>query len=125
MRVLVLGVGMQGRAIAQALVESTDVGEVLLADEDQKRAESVAYEISHKVDAVQVDVRDQEEVQRLMRACDVAISAVPYFYNYELARNAVEARCSFCDLGGNIDVVFHELGLDAVAYEAGVTIIPD
>ncbi len=61
----------------------------------------------------------------LMRGSDVVVSAVPYRFNAALARAAVEAQASFCDLGGNTAVVEEELALDGAAKEAGVAIVPD
>ena len=36
-----------------------------------------------------------------MRGHDGVLSAVPYFFNLELAKAAIEAACHFADLGGN------------------------
>jgi lysine 6-dehydrogenase len=53
------------------------------------------------------------------------VSAVPYFFNYALAQAAVEARCHFCDLGGNHTVVTQELSLHTKALHNDVLIVPD
>jgi lysine 6-dehydrogenase len=53
------------------------------------------------------------------------MSAIPYYFNYELARHAVAAGVHFCDLGGNTEIVFQQKGLDAEARARGVTVIPD
>ncbi len=50
---------------------------------------------------------------------------MPYRFNAGLARAAVRAKCSFCDLGGNNTVVAEELALDGAAREAGITVVPD
>jgi lysine 6-dehydrogenase len=50
---------------------------------------------------------------------------VVYTHNLRLAQAAIEARTSFCDLGGNNSVVKSELELDAEARRAGINIIPD
>jgi lysine 6-dehydrogenase len=60
-----------------------------------------------------------------MRGHDAAISCVTYFHNLGLARAAIEARTSFCDLGGNNTVVDAELALDEEARAAGINLIPD
>ena len=56
---------------------------------------------------------------------DAAISAVPYFLNVGLARASIKAGVSFCDMGGNTDVVQEELSFDEEAESAGVSVIPD
>ncbi len=51
------------------------------------------------------DVRDAPLLGPLMAAADVAISAVNYWFNVDLAALAVENRAHFLDRGGNNDIV--------------------
>ncbi len=126
MRALILGAGMQGRAVAFDLVHSEGVEEVLLADADLRKAEEAAAWLrSRKARAGQLDVADRERLVEAMRGFNVVVSAVPYFYNWDVARAAVEARVNMCDLGGNTDIVLRELELDEAASRAGITIVPD
>ena len=60
-----------------------------------------------------------------MESADIAISAVPYFFNLELARATVEAGTHLCDLGSNTETVYRELELDGRARAKGVHVIPD
>ena len=60
-----------------------------------------------------------------MRGHDGVLSAVPYFFNLELAKAAIEAGCHFVDLGGNNTVVKQEFALHDQAQAAGVAIAPD
>jgi lysine 6-dehydrogenase len=53
------------------------------------------------------------------------MSAIPYYFNLDLARHAADAGVHFCDLGGNTDIVFEQRKLDAIAREKGITIVPD
>jgi len=126
MRALILGAGMQGSAVAFDLVRSERVEEVLLADADLRKVEKAAAWLrSRKARAGQLDVADRERLVEAMRGFDAVISAVPYFYNLDIARAAVEAGVNMCDLGGNTDIVLRELGLDEAARRAGITIVPD
>ena len=61
----------------------------------------------------------------LMRGCHAVVSAMPYRFNVALARAAVRARASFCDLGGNTELVEEALRLHKDAQKAGVAIVPD
>src|SRR5581483_9528158 len=72
-----------------------------------------------------LDVRDAPAVSALMRECDAVMSAIPYYFNFELARLAVEAGVHFCDLGGNTEIVFQQKELDADARRKKITIVPD
>ncbi len=129
MKILVLGAGRMGRAIAFDLAGSEGVKDIVIADMDEGRAMAVKKFIEKRqvpgVTARQMDVTDVDAVVPLMRGCDAAISAVTYRFNYGLARAAVQAGTHFCDLGGNNDIVGKELALDEQARDAGITIIPD
>jgi lysine 6-dehydrogenase len=61
----------------------------------------------------------------LFKGVEVAVSAVPFTLNLNLAKAAVAAGAHFCDLGGNDGVVAREMKLDAAARRKGVCIVPD
>ena len=130
MKLLVIGSGMMGSAAAYDMARSAHVEAVTLADSDAKRARDVAARINHIagqkiVRAAELDASDEKAAARLMRGHDAALSAVPYFLNFGLAKAAVEARCHFADLGGNNTVVRQELALAKKAEKRGVAIAPD
>lgn len=128
MRFLVLGAGYQGFAAALDLARAPDVEEVVIADVDGNRARKAAERLSNSRAAVRAEVLDVANEPRLadkLRGYDVVISAVPYFLNLSLTRAAIEAGVSFCDLGGNTDLVREQEALDEQARDADVTIVPD
>lgn len=121
MKALVLGAGMMGKALAYDLKKNNF--DTVVTDVDRKKAEEVAAYIQGE--AAHCDVTDKKSVLALMKDCEVAVSAVPYFFNYQLAQSAVEAGCHFCDLGGNNDIVNKELSLHEKAAKNDVLIVPD
>jgi lysine 6-dehydrogenase len=126
MRMLVLGAGLQGSACAYDLLQNEEVTEVRLADLNIKHLpEFLAPYSGKRLIPTPLDVRDREAVVALMRECDAAMSAIPYYFNLDLARDAAEAGVHFCDLGGNTDIVFEQKKLDETARAKGITIIPD
>jgi lysine 6-dehydrogenase len=126
MRMLVLGRGLQGSACAFDLLRHPDVSEVRLADlQVDHLPPFLARYSGARLIPTPLDVRDAEAVQAVMKECDAVMSAVPYYFNLELARLAVEAGVHFADLGGNTEIVFQQRALDGAARERGVTIIPD
>jgi len=126
MRVVLLGAGLQAQAACHDLVRQPDLTEITVADADPERAEALARRWGDvRVRPVGLDAADPEAAFRVMEGARAALSAVPYRFNAGLARAAVRAGCSFCDLGGNNAVVAEELALDAAAREAGVTVVPD
>jgi lysine 6-dehydrogenase len=127
---IVLGAGRQGIAAAYDLALFGEASRVTLADCDGELARSAAdrvNELLHRkaADAIALDVRDESAVRRVLNGYTVALSAVPYFYNLALTRAAIECGVSFCDLGGNTDIVRQQHGLDRDAARAGVSIVPD
>ncbi len=126
MKVLVLGSGMMGSAMAYDLAHSDNVGQVNLADSDLRRAETAASRSgSSKIKPLHLDVNNHDNVVRAMNGNDVAIGGVSYRCNVSLSKAAIEAGVHFCDLGGNDDVVEEQLALDGKAKERGITIIPN
>ncbi|HHR84791.1 MAG TPA: hypothetical protein ENL23_00410, partial [Candidatus Acetothermia bacterium] len=123
MRIILIGAGMMGQAISSYIASHDDVDEIIVADRDLSRAERIAQRLRDtRIVPRRLDVSAPGAVREAMQGSDVAISAVPYFFNLNLARAAVESGVSFCDLGGNNRIVAGELALDEQAREAGVTI---
>jgi lysine 6-dehydrogenase len=126
MRMLVLGAGLQGSACAYDLLQNPEVKEVRLADlHTGHLAPFLAPHSGSRLIFTPLDVRDKEAVLALMRQCDAVMSAIPYYFNFELAELAVQAGVHFSDLGGNTEIVFKQKTLDAAARKKKVTIIPD
>ncbi|HEX6806710.1 MAG TPA: saccharopine dehydrogenase C-terminal domain-containing protein [Gemmatimonadaceae bacterium] len=126
MRMLVLGAGLQGSACAYDLLQNPDVKEVRLADLNISHIPDFLAPYSGKrLVPTHIDVRDKAAVLAVMRESDAVMSAIPYYFNLDLARLAVEAGAHFCDLGGNTEIVFQQKELDAAAKAKGITVIPD
>jgi len=127
---IVLGSGRQTTASAYDLGRLGDAGKITLADVDLARAQSAAECVNHLLgrsvaQALALDVRDESAVRRALAGHQVALSGVPYFFNLALSKIAISAGVSFCDLGGNTDIVRQQHGLDGDAKRAGVRIVPD
>lgn len=126
MHMLVLGAGLQGSACAFDLLQNPAVTEVRLADiRIDHLPDFLAPYSGSRLIPTHLDVRDHEAVRALMRQTDAAMSAIPYYFNLDLARIAAETGTHFCDLGGNTEIVFQQKRLEAKARETGCTIVPD
>ena len=126
MRMLVLGAGLQGSACSYDLLQNDEVTVVRLADIDVGHvAPFLAPHSRKRLAPTAVDVRDKDAIRALMRESDAVMSAIPYYFNLELATLAVECGVHFCDLGGNTDIVFDQKKLDAEARAKGITVVPD
>ena len=125
MKILVAGAGMMGSAAAYDLARSAEVEHVMVADRDHARANEVASRLGPEAGSAELDTGDYEAVVRLMRQFDGAIGATSYTHNYDLTRAAIESKTHFCDLGGNMDVVYRQITLDSAASGAGVLVLPN
>ena len=126
MRMLVLGAGLQGSACAFDLLRVPEVTEVVLADKvtDHLPAFLTPF-VGGRLKTITLDVRDHAAVVQAMTGCSAVMSAIPYYFNLDLARAAVEAGVHFCDLGGNTEIVFQQKKLHEEAKRKGVSVIPD
>ena len=126
MKMLVLGAGLQGSACAYDLLQNDEVTEVRLADLHASHLPHFLAPYSGKrLIPTPVDVRDTEAISALMRESNAVMSAIPYYFNLDLAKQAIAAGVHFCDLGGNTEIVFEQKKQNAEARDKGITIIPD
>jgi lysine 6-dehydrogenase len=123
---LVLGAGLQGSACAYDLLQNHDVEEVRLADINiQSLPPFLAPYVGPRLIPTPLDVRDRAAVVAVMRSSHAVMSAIPYYFNLDMAKCAVEAGVHFADLGGNTELVIGQKELDAEAKARGITIVPD
>ena len=126
MKFIVFGAGMMGRALVYDLARSPGVERVTVADENAERAAKLAHELgSSLVHPLSLDVNRMRDVVTSMHGHTCAISAVPYRFNAELTRAAIEAGLHFCDLGGNDQIVEEQRRQDGSAAQKGVLIVPN
>jgi lysine 6-dehydrogenase len=125
MRYLVLGRGLQGSACAFDLLRAPGTTEVRLADMNVTGLPDFLPTTDPRLVPVVLDVRNHEDVLREMGRVDCVLSAIPYYFNGELAALAVSAGAHFADLGGNTEIVFEQKKLHDAAAAKGVTVVPD
>jgi len=129
---VVLGAGRQGVALGYDLAANCEADAVILSDIESGRAQRGVERIASLLDskncrleARQCDAADDDQTRELIIGADVVLSATPYRLNVALTDLAVEAGASFCDLGGNTDIVRAQLDRHDRAVAAGVSITPD
>jgi lysine 6-dehydrogenase len=127
---IILGAGRQGTAAAYDLAVHGAAGRILLADADIEAARLAARRVNllagwEAASARLLDVSDSSGLHALLEQGQVALSAVPYYFNLEITRAAIAAGVHLTDMGGNTQVVWQQLDLMQDAQEAGVSIVPD
>ena len=126
MRMLVLGAGLQGSACAYDLLQNPEVTEVRLADLHVDNLPDFLGPYSGKrLIPTPFDAKNRDGASALMREADAVMSALPYYFNGEMARLAADAGTNFTDLGGNTEIVFKQKELDARFKEKGTSCVPD
>jgi lysine 6-dehydrogenase len=126
MNVLIVGAGMMGRAIAFDLSRFSNFKTIVIGEKESHVRKFASQFLKKKhVEIVGLDVEDINLVKQYYKTADVVISAVPYRFNYALAKLAIETGTHFIDLGGNTTTVQKERGLFKQAQKQDVTIIPD
>lgn len=122
---LVLGAGEQGRAAAFDLLQQRGVERVTLADLEPEPVPRFLSGYADRLETVRVDARDSGGVRAVMEGHDACLCALPYYFNLQMTRLAIDAGVHFADLGGNTEIVRQQLELDGEAVRRGVSVIPD
>src|SRR5918999_5797532 len=105
MRMLVLGAGLQGSACAYDLLQNPEVAEVRLADINvQHLPPFLAPYSGPRLVPTPLDVRDREAVLAVMRSADAVMSAIPYYFNLDMAKCAVDAGGPYPQLRGETEL---------------------
>lgn len=126
MRFLVLGAGKIGRAVVYDLCKYSPEAQVIVVDSSEPKLEKITKSFqSERISVIKANVGDMVEMNYILSSADIVISCVSHSLNYSLAKAAIEAGASFCDLGGNEDVVRKQFLLNDMAIDSNVAIIPD
>ncbi len=116
-RIIVLGAGMVGKAIAIDLSRSHDVTS---ADIDKDSLEYLSE--NYPVKTIGVNLMEEDKITRLVSGYDLVISAVPGFMGFDTLRTVIEAGKNIVDISF-MPEDFMEL--NGLAAERGVTAITD
>jgi lysine 6-dehydrogenase len=127
MRMLVFGAGLQGSACAYDLLQNKRLERVTLADWrlDHLPEFIERYRSDPRLELRQIDARDPATIRSVMKGADACTNALPYYFNLDVSRIAVEEGVHCCDLGGNTAIVFDQLKLHEAAEASNVSVVPD
>ncbi len=111
-KIVVLGAGMVGRAIAFDLSKKYDVTSVDVSEESLGKL--LRFE---RVKPLKLDVSDKQQLKQLLLGFDVVVSAVPGFLGFETLRTIIECQKNFVDISFLPE---NALLLDEIAKSNGV-----
>ena len=126
MRFLVLGAGAQGSACAFELLQRPEVDRVVLADLDVNEPRPfLKHFLGGALELLTLDATDEVAVRSALESVDGVASALPYYFNLDMTRLAIESKANFCDLGGNTEIVDQQRKMTVEAQERDVSVVPD
>lgn len=126
----VLGAGRQGIYAAYDLALFGDATEIILADSEYENARKGVEKINELTDKsiatpLNLDVSDIDQLVAKLEGVNSIISAVPYRFNLDITKAAIQLGANICDLGGHTQTVIKQRELDLQAQEKEISIIPD
>lgn len=135
-KVVLFGVGKQGKVALYDLVKSNIVSQITAVDINPGAQEYVKSVRSDKVQFVVADAeKDEAKVSELMRSADLVIELLPIWLALPMARLAVKNGVNFVDSNYLVDPDEKDLSkiqamkdevrrLDSEAKEKGITVLP-
>ncbi|HMQ00455.1 MAG TPA: saccharopine dehydrogenase C-terminal domain-containing protein [Cyclobacteriaceae bacterium] len=115
-KIIVLGAGLVGKAIAIDLAKNFQVSS---ADINQEALDHLSKK---NINTIKADLRDAEALKKLIAGFDLVIGAVPGFMGFQTAKAVIEAGKNMVDISFFPEDSFE---LDESAKQHDVTIITD
>lgn len=89
-KIVLLGLGMQGKAVLDDLVKHTDVGQIIVADNSPDLEPYLHRYSSERVVGRSIDAANEVELAALIREADVAIESLPGTFALPVGRLAAK-----------------------------------
>jgi saccharopine dehydrogenase-like NADP-dependent oxidoreductase len=121
-KILVLGgVGAMATETSHDLIETSDFGEITIADIDLRKAEAFVQNAGDKrLKVAKVDAEDVARMAELMAGYDIVANGLPRIYCENAIRAAIKAQVDMLDL---ISPHQETLALNGEAQKAGISIV--
>ena len=125
MKITVLGAGLMGRAVVYDLSGAREVKNIVVADFDRGRAQSVARKFGRGITrGAFADVRDTQHLAKLLHGSDIVVNCTQYNWNLDVMHAALAARIHYMDLGGLYHMTRKQFALDRDFRRIGKLAIP-
>jgi len=124
MKVLLLGMGMQGKAVAHDLEHSSVVDEILAFDIDIDPLKKYVKEKGlHKTVLKQLNATKEADLTKIVKesGADIVMSMLPAHFGYRVATAALNAGVHFVSSSYTGEIT----ELDSAARKRGVIILPE
>ena len=122
MKVVQLGCGVTGLVCAEHLERHPKVDEIVLADKRLEPAESLVERTgTEKATLLKADAGDKADIRKMLRGCDVLVSAVPSEMNARLLDAALASGVDYVDFTIPLETIPRYEEIDAACAKAGIT----
>jgi lysine 6-dehydrogenase len=126
----ILGAGRQGIAAAYDIARFGDPENILIADMDYDLAQRSVNRVNDLIgenpaSPLEIDVGNYDQLISKLEGTNSILSAVPYRFNPQITKAAVELGANICDLGGHTQTVLKQKEMDSQARERKISIVPD
>ena len=124
MRVVQLGCGITGLVCARLVARNPKVDEVVLADvRTESTRELCSPGNDGKFRAAKVDARDPASVRKVLRGCEVLVSAIPREMNLKVMLQALDAGANYVDFSVAHEIIDDFRKYRRIVERAGATAI--
>ena len=96
-RIMIMGTGAQGSAVAKLLDKEPNVAEIICADYDLKAAEDLGKSLK-KARAVQVNAKNVDDIVRAGEGVDIIVNGLPISFNLTVIEAAIKLKACYQDL---------------------------
>ncbi len=126
MQIVLLGAGRMAYGFVHDFLKNDRLNKLTVTDLSGQALEKLKKHFPDpRIIFLEASADDLVTLRPLFESADGVVSAVPYDYNIELTRLAIETGCHYVDLGGNNSVVDRQFSMDSQAKQTGVGIVPD
>ncbi len=123
MKILLLGVGLQGKAALHDLAKSSEVSKVIAADANFNTLQNYAKKLDNaKITPIKLDVRDREAVSVQMKKVDAVIVLLPQGFRMFILNLAIENGIHFVETSYALPEYAHS---GQLAEAKGISILPE
>lgn len=123
MKILLLGVGMQGKATLHDLANNPEVTKVIAADANFDDLQDYVKKLDNaKITPIKLDVRERDTVSAEMKKVDAVIVLLPQGFRLDILNLAIENGIHFIETSYSLPEYAH---LGQLAEAKGISILPE
>lgn len=124
MKIVILGgAAHMAQPAAQYLIKQDEVKEIVLADINSDRVQSIASQLGSKATAEVVDVKNKQDLTEKIKGAKLVLNFIGPYYHFgtQALETVIEAGIDYIDICDDYDTTIEALKLSEKAEKKGVT----